>query len=236
MRVTIVPAGPKTSAATIRQLLHQAPSSVDVYGVYRNISKVPAEFKSHKNFHAVYGDLEDASSLDFGGSDTIMTSTPPFFGGEDPFAKAEQVSNNVKNAVERAGGVKRLMLLSSLGAEFDKGVVSADILRAAVRPHTSLLCARTGRDQNEPHCRESLSHYQCSRDSVCSMRLLHGELDPVHLWNASRPRTILQLDHHTASFPAAHGCRRGYWFYFCDRTALELCAADETVRVCLAWP
>ncbi|OAR00961.1 hypothetical protein LLEC1_04321 [Akanthomyces lecanii] len=122
MRITIVPAGPRTSAATIRQLLSTAPASVDVYGVYRNISKAPAEFLSHPNFHAVRGDVEDASSLDLGGSDAVMTVTPPFFGAEDPFAKAEEVSRNVKDAVERAGGVKRLMLLSSMGAEFADGV------------------------------------------------------------------------------------------------------------------
>ncbi|KAJ4165464.1 hypothetical protein LMH87_007096 [Akanthomyces muscarius] len=122
MRITIVPAGPKTSAATIRQLLNKAPASVDVYGVYRSIYKVPAEFLSHKNFHAVCGDIEDASSLDLSGSDAVMTSTPPFFSGEDPFAKTEEVSNNVKGAVERAGGIKRLMLLSSMGAEFAEGV------------------------------------------------------------------------------------------------------------------
>lgn len=133
MRITIVPAGPKTSAATIRQLLSRAPVSVDVYGVYRNISKAPAEFLSHENFHAVCGDIEDASSLDLGGSDAVMTSTPPFFSGEDPFVKAEEVSNNVKDAVERAGGVKRLMLLSSMGAEFAEGVVSVDVCGATVR-------------------------------------------------------------------------------------------------------
>lgn len=133
MRITIVPAGPKTSAATIRQLLNKAPASVDVYGVYRNISKVPAEFLSHKNFHAVRGDIEDASSLDLSGSDAVMTSTPPFFSGEDPFGKTEEVSNNVKGAVEKAGRIKRLMLLSSMGAEFAEGVVSVDICGATVR-------------------------------------------------------------------------------------------------------
>ncbi|KAM3439808.1 hypothetical protein NHJ13734_003541 [Beauveria thailandica] len=122
MRITIVPAGPKTSAATIRRLLQEAPTDVDVYGIYRNLSKVPEDFESHENFHAVYGDVEDASSLDVGGSDAVMTSTPPFLSGQDPFVKAEQVSRNVKDAIERAGGVKRLMLLSSLGAEFEQGV------------------------------------------------------------------------------------------------------------------
>lgn len=95
-----------------------------MYGIYRNLSKVPADFGFHENFHAIYGDVEDASSLDVGGSDAVMTSTPPFLTGEDPFVKAEQVSRNVRDAIERAGGVKRLMLLSSLGAEFEQGVVS----------------------------------------------------------------------------------------------------------------
>ncbi|KAJ6785053.1 hypothetical protein PWT90_05236 [Aphanocladium album] len=123
MRITIVPASTRTSAATIRELLRKAPATVEIYGVYRNLAKVPTEFTGHENFHAVRGDVEDAASLDLAGSDAVMTSTPPMFGGDaDPFETAEQVSINVKNAVEKAGGVKRLMLLSSLGAEFDKGV------------------------------------------------------------------------------------------------------------------
>lgn len=126
MRITIVPAGPKTSAATIRALLKKtSSSSIEVYGVYRSLSKVPAEFKSHANFHAISGDVEDASSLDLSGADAVMTSTPPFFDGPEPFTRSEKASKNVKDAVEKAGGVKRLMLLSSLGAEFEKGVVSA---------------------------------------------------------------------------------------------------------------
>ncbi|TQV94030.1 hypothetical protein V2A60_002902 [Cordyceps javanica] len=122
MRITIVPAGPQTSAATIRELLKKESNDLEVCGVYRDLAKVPEEFKSHDNFKALYGDIEDASSLELSGSDAVMTSTPPFLSGEDPFAKAEQVSRNVKDAVERAGGVQRLMLLSSLGAEFDEGV------------------------------------------------------------------------------------------------------------------
>lgn len=124
MRVAIAPAGTKTSAATIRWLLKNAArKETEVYAVYRDLAKVPAEFTSHASFHAVQGDVEDAASLDFAGCDSVLTCTPPSFDGSDPIEKAALMAENVKSAVEKAG-VKRLMLLSSIGAEFSEGVVS----------------------------------------------------------------------------------------------------------------
>jgi putative NADH-flavin reductase len=124
MRVGIAPAGTKTSAATIRWLLKDASDKgTEVYAVYRDLTKVPAEFKACENFTAVQGDVEDAESLDFTSCDAVFTSTPPCFDGSDPIKKAELLAQNVKTAVERAG-VKRLILLSSVGAEFSEGVVS----------------------------------------------------------------------------------------------------------------
>lgn len=108
MRITIVPAGPKTSAATIRALLKKPSSSggIEVYGVYRSLSKVPAEFKSHENFHAISGDVEDASSLDLSGADVVMTSTPPFFDGPEPFTRSEKASKNVKTPLKKPAELK----------------------------------------------------------------------------------------------------------------------------------
>ncbi|KAK3192656.1 hypothetical protein K4F52_001455 [Lecanicillium sp. MT-2017a] len=122
MRVAIAPAGTKTSAATIRWLLKNAArKETEVYAVYRDLAKVPAEFTSHASFHAVKGDVEDAASLDFAGCDSVLTCTPPSFDGSDPIEKAALMAENVRSAVEKAG-VKRLMLLSSIGAEFSEGV------------------------------------------------------------------------------------------------------------------
>src|SRR5690242_13569983 len=54
MHITVVPASPKTGQATIRALLAD-PSNPTVKGYYRDLSKVPAEFKSDPRFEAVQG-------------------------------------------------------------------------------------------------------------------------------------------------------------------------------------
>lgn len=133
MRIAVVPAGTRTSAATIRALLNKGSGAHQIYGLYRDLSKVPEEFTSNDNFHAVRGDIEDAASLDLAGADAVMTITPPFFDGADPLSKTKTVSMNVKSAIERAGTVRRLMLLSSLGAEFDHDVVC---VAQSGAPHT----------------------------------------------------------------------------------------------------
>lgn len=125
MHITVVPASPKTGQATIRTLLAD-PSGPTVRGVYRDLSRVPAEFASHPRFEAVRGDVEDAASLDFAGSDAVLNITPPLLrdGDGDAVAFGRSVSENVKAAVQRAAGsVKRLVLLSSAGAQYDRGTV-----------------------------------------------------------------------------------------------------------------
>lgn len=124
MRITIVPASPKTSVATIRRLLESAGEKHDLYicGVYRDLTKVPAEFTAHPDFHAVQGDVEDGSSLSFGDAECVLTCTPPCTDPDaDPIDRARFMAQNVKDAVERAGSVRRLVLLSSLGAEYTHG-------------------------------------------------------------------------------------------------------------------
>ncbi|KAK4149280.1 hypothetical protein C8A00DRAFT_38129 [Chaetomidium leptoderma] len=120
MQVTVVPASPKTGQATIRTLLAD-PSNPTVKGYYRDLSKVPAEFTSNPRFEAVKGDVEDAGSLDFSGSDTVLNITPPLYEEKDIIAHARLVSENVKAAVKKAASVKRLVLLSSVGAQYDHG-------------------------------------------------------------------------------------------------------------------
>lgn len=128
MQVTIAPASTKTGAAVIRSLLSQN-QDIQIRALYRDVNKAPAEFTAHDNFTPVKADVSDASSLDFAGSDAVLAITPPVYDGRDVAKHAELVSRNVKDAIERAGCVKRLVLLSSMGAQFDHGVVSmVDVL------------------------------------------------------------------------------------------------------------
>jgi uncharacterized protein YbjT (DUF2867 family) len=122
MHITVVPASPKTGQATIRSLLAD-PSNPTVRAYYRDLTKVPAEFKSNPRFEAVKGDVEDAGSLDFSGSDAVFNITPPLYDDRDIIAHARLVSENVKAAVKKAGSVKRFVLLSSAGAQYDHGTV-----------------------------------------------------------------------------------------------------------------
>ena len=135
MRITIIPASNKTSTAAIRWLLPQNPL-FEVHGLYRDLDKVLDEFNSVENFTAVQGDVADASTLNFNESDAIVMVLPPAYDGRDIIAHACLISNNVKDAIEKSGSVKRLVLLSSLGAEFAEGVVSIRLIerRFLTRP------------------------------------------------------------------------------------------------------
>jgi uncharacterized protein YbjT (DUF2867 family) len=132
MKVIIAPAGTQTAKAVIRSLLqrHSDTQPIEIQAVYRDLAKVPEEFNSQKNFYAVKGDVGDGGSLDFSGAEAVFTLTPPVFDGRDPIAHAEAVSKNVRNAVEQAESVQRLVLLSSMGAQFSEGVVSIRYLGA----------------------------------------------------------------------------------------------------------
>src|SRR5690606_15222011 len=128
MRVVVVPASGKTATAAIRSLLDQTSSQdhppIEIKAVYRNTAKAPPEFVSKSNIEVLKGDITDASSLDFTGADAVITLTPSVYDGRDIVKYAETVSENVKAAVERAGTVKHLVLVSSMGAHLSEGVVS----------------------------------------------------------------------------------------------------------------
>jgi uncharacterized protein YbjT (DUF2867 family) len=127
MKIVVVPAGTKTGAAAIRSLLNQASTNGlrrEVVGIYRNIKKVPLDFGHNGMFTATQGDIEDASSLDLSDAEGVITITPPVFEDTDIVKRAEAVSMNVKTAIEKAGTIKNLVLLSSVLAHLDKGVVS----------------------------------------------------------------------------------------------------------------
>jgi uncharacterized protein YbjT (DUF2867 family) len=128
MRVFVVPASGKTAIAAIRSLLDQTSSQdyppIEIKAVYRNTAKALPEFISKSNIEVLKGDITDASSLDFTGADAVITLTPSVYDGRDIVKYAETVSENVKAAIERAGTVKRLVLVSSMGAHLSEGVVS----------------------------------------------------------------------------------------------------------------
>jgi len=124
MHITVVPASTRTAQATIELLLADK-AAPTVTGVYRSLSKVPANFSAHPNFKAVQGDILDGASLDFSGSDALLAITPPQYIESDIVADARKMAENTKAAAQKAG-VRRLVLLSSSGAEFDKGTVGCD--------------------------------------------------------------------------------------------------------------
>ncbi|CEO58393.1 hypothetical protein PMG11_03122 [Penicillium brasilianum] len=119
MQVTIVPASTKTGEAAIRSLLSKP---VQVRGIYRDLSKVPAAFSAEAKFSAVEGNASEKGALDLTGSDAVLAIIPPVFDGRDLLEHAETISSNIKTAIELAGNVKRLVLLSSVGADFSEGV------------------------------------------------------------------------------------------------------------------
>ncbi|GAB1196544.1 hypothetical protein APSETT444_005816 [Aspergillus pseudonomiae] len=123
MLIAVVPASPKTGQAAIRALLNSTETTtpITVKGVYRDLSRVPEEFLSNPHFQAVKGDVSDAASLDLTGADAVLAITPPRYDGSDFLACARTASENTRLAIQKSGSVKRLVLLSSMGAEHESG-------------------------------------------------------------------------------------------------------------------
>lgn len=127
LNIAVAPASTKTGAATIRSLFAQAAKeniSISIRAFYRNLAKAPEEFTSKPNFQAIKGDIADSKTLDFQGVDSVVTITPPDFESSDIVKEAERLSANVRKAFETAGCVKKLVLLSSVAAHLEHGVVS----------------------------------------------------------------------------------------------------------------
>lgn len=124
MHFTILPASTQTAQATIRALLNDKThsASTSIQAIYRNISKAPEEFTSNPRFRAVKGDIDDPSTLDFSGTDAVFVITPPRYDGADTFESARLTAENVKAAARKAG-VKRLVYVSSIGAQCESGTV-----------------------------------------------------------------------------------------------------------------
>lgn len=118
MRIIIAPASPRTGRATIEALLRH-PDEPKIVGVYRDTNKVPAEIASHPRFEAVQGDVADVDSLDFSDADAVVTISPPQYSSNDPIAIAKANAENVRGAVAKSGSVKRVVYVSSVGAELE---------------------------------------------------------------------------------------------------------------------
>lgn len=121
LRLVVLPASTKTGRAVIEALLSD-PRKPKVTGYYRDLARVPANLLASPDFKAVQGDICDGSTLDFEGADAVLAITPPRTDGEDVEEHARVSSQNVKYAVMSTKSVKRLVYLSSMGAQFETGV------------------------------------------------------------------------------------------------------------------
>ncbi|KAH7010088.1 hypothetical protein EDB80DRAFT_839261 [Ilyonectria destructans] len=138
IHITVVPASTKAGKETIAALL-SSPTKPVIRGIYRDLSKAPAEFTAHSNFEATTGDVSAGTGLDFTGSDAVFYVPPPTYDGADLGEFATKAANNVKKALQDAATVKKLLLFSSMGAQYDHGIgtlqinhISDNILKDAV--------------------------------------------------------------------------------------------------------
>lgn len=125
--ITIIPASTQAGKATIRSLL-ESQSKPFIRGIYRDVSKAPTEFTQHPQFEAVQGDVgrSNEADLDFSGSDAVLYIPPPTYDGTDQGEFATRAAEKVKNALEKASSVKKMVIHSAMGAQYDHGIVSTD--------------------------------------------------------------------------------------------------------------
>lgn len=127
MKVSIIPASTQAGKATIEAMLKRD-DPPDIRAIYRNPSKAPSEFTSHSAFEAVKGGLDDGLDLDFSGSDTVFYVPPPSYDeAVDSADHATRTATRVKAALQKAPTVRRLVLLSALGAQHASGIVSGPV-------------------------------------------------------------------------------------------------------------
>ena len=123
MRFTILPASPKTAQAAIRTLLAD-PSAPQIRGVYRDLARVPAEFAANPRFEAVQGNIDDPASYagHLVGTDGVFHVQPPVYNPERNLAKdTTRISEGLKDGIKKSGTVKRLVYVSSMGAQYSEG-------------------------------------------------------------------------------------------------------------------
>ncbi|KAH7353792.1 hypothetical protein B0T11DRAFT_120740 [Plectosphaerella cucumerina] len=120
LRFTVVPASTGAGRATIRSLL-SSKIPLTVHGIYRDVSKSPAEFTSYPNFTASTGDVSSGEGLDVSGSDAVLYVPPPPVSGTDLDEFSNRTAHHVKEALAEAS-VKRLVLISSMGSQYDREI------------------------------------------------------------------------------------------------------------------
>lgn len=121
--ITIVPASTQSGRETIRALL-SSDSKPLIRGIYRDPAKAPIEFTQSPNFEAVKGDVSSDTGIDFSDTDAVLYIPPPIYDGTDTGEFATKTAQNVRNAIQKAPGMKRLVLHSSLGSQYESGIVS----------------------------------------------------------------------------------------------------------------
>lgn len=127
MKISIIPASTQAGKATIEALLkHRNPP--DIRAIYRNTSKAPSSCTAHPSFEVIQGGLDDGMDLDFADSDAVFYVPPPTYDDKiDSGEHAVHGAEKVKIAMQRASKIKRLVLLSSLGAQHSQGNVSPSV-------------------------------------------------------------------------------------------------------------
>ncbi|CAM1503155.1 Fc.00g079310.m01.CDS01 [Cosmosporella sp. VM-42] len=119
--ITVVPASTKAGRETIR-VLPESENKPYIHGIYRDPSKAPAEFIECKNFEATEGDVGTGAGLSFAGSDAVFYIPPPIYDGTDQGEWATRTATNVKNSLRNAPRVKRLLLFSAVGSQYDQSI------------------------------------------------------------------------------------------------------------------
>ncbi|KAI8711860.1 hypothetical protein NCS52_01450600 [Fusarium sp. LHS14.1] len=137
-RITVLPASSKAGKETIRNLL-ESDTKPFIHGIYRDLSKVPAEFANHERFEATQGDVASGTGLDFSRSDAVFYVPPPTYDGTDQGDWGVKTATHVKDNLGKSPSVKKLLLFSSMGAQYDHGIgllrlnhISDNILKDSV--------------------------------------------------------------------------------------------------------
>lgn len=124
MKVTVAPASTKTGRAAVERLLTSNLPELTVVGIYRDVIKAPDNFKKSQHFEARQGDLASPETLDFSGSDVVIAVLPPLWSDPaGPVSGSKRLAENVEKAVRSSETVRRLVYVSSMGAQYEKGTV-----------------------------------------------------------------------------------------------------------------